>query len=459
MESDLAAVDLDTLESLYKKITAEVKENAALRMEIIEATRNLQQAPKDALTVWQHARAITLNTAQGLYDRLGVLLEPEDVRGESFYSDRYDAMVAGLRAAGKAVETDGAVGIFPPGFVNKEGEPRPFIIQSRDGTYQYPTFDLAALRYRVQTLHAQRVIYTHDSRQAEHFEMLFAVAKLLKWTDGASRDAHVQISSEPGRVAPVFDEFSRVVVPAAADRTSGPTGPARPGSDNPPRTLAIELDYAPFGTMLGEDGKPFKTRSGDTVKLKDLLDEAEERALAVVVEKNAERPPEHQIPPDKLPAIAHAVGIGAVKYSDLSKDRTSDYVFSWEKMLSFDGNTAPYLQYAYARIASIFRKAAGSGSLTPGQTPTLESPYEQSLAKHVLRMQDIIALVSRELKPHYLCTYLYELAGKFSSFYENCDVLKSEEPTRSSRLMLIDITRRTLGLGLDLLGIEHPEQM
>ena len=405
LEGNLTTVDLDTLEALYKKITGEVKENAPLRLEIIEATRKLQQAPKDQLTVWQHARAITLATAQGLYDRLDVLLNEQDVRGESAYSDDYDAMVSSLRNEGAAVETDGAVGIFPPGFTNKENEPRPFIIQSRDGTYQYPTFDLAALRFRVQNLHVQRIVYTHDNRQAEHFEMLFAVARMLHWADG------------------------------------------------------VQLEYAPFGTMLGEDGKPFKTRTGGTVKLKDLLDEAEERALNVVKQKNEERPDDLRLPEEKLAPIAHSVGIGAVKYSDLSKDRTSDYMFSWDKMLSFDGNTAPYLQYAYARIASIFRKAGGSGAVALNLIPQLESPFEQSLAKHALRMQEIVNLVSRELKPHYLCTYLYELAGKFSSFYENCEVLKSEEPTRSSRLLLIDITRRTLGLGLDLLGIEHPEQM
>ncbi|HET6247791.1 MAG TPA: arginine--tRNA ligase [Tepidisphaeraceae bacterium] len=405
LESQLDSVDLDALEAMYKKITVEAKENPALRSEIIEATRKLQQTTKDQLTVWQHARAITLGTAQGLYDRLGVLLKPDDVRGESFYSDQYDAMVDSLRNEGVATDTDGAIGIFPPGFVNKENEPRPFIIQSRDGTYQYPTFDLAALRYRARTLHTQRIIYTHDDRQAEHFEMLFAVVKLLHWADG------------------------------------------------------VQLDYAPFGTILGEDGKPFKTRSGDPVPLKFVLDQAEERALEVVKVKNAERPADLKLGEEKLAPIAHAVGIGAVKYSDLSKDRTSNYQFSLDKMLSFEGNTAPYMQFAYARIASIFRKAGGRGVVTGDFTPQLETLFEQSLAKQVLRFQEIIDLVARELKPHYLCTYLYELAGKFSSFYENCEVLKSEEPMRSSRLLLIDITRRTLALGLELLGIEHPEQM
>ncbi len=212
----------------------------------------------------------------------------------------------------------------------------------------------------------------------------------------------------------------------------------------------VLLEYAPFGTMLGEDGKPFKTRSGGTVKLKDLLDEAVKRAGELVDSKNP------ALPAQQRHDIAEAVGIGAVKYSDLSKDRVSDYKFSWDQMLSMDGNTGPYLQYAYARIKSIFRKA-GDNSTTGALQ--LQSPFELSLAKHVLRLGDVIDLVARELKPHHLCTYLYELASMFSGFYENCPVLTSPEPTRSSRLALCDITARTMAVGLDLLGIEHPEQM
>ncbi len=205
--------------------------------------------------------------------------------------------------------------------------------------------------------------------------------------------------------------------------------------------------------MLGPDGKPFKTRSGDTVKLKDLLSEAEERALAVVNEKNLE------LPESQRKSIATAIGIGAVKYADLSKDRTSDYVFSFDKMLALDGNTAPYLQYAYARIRSIFRRAAERGVTQQGTELHLESPFELALAKHILRLGDVLDAVARELKPHHLTTYLYELATKFSGFFENCPVLQSEDPTRSSRLALSDLTARALGLGLNLLGIEHPDQM
>jgi arginyl-tRNA synthetase len=208
--------------------------------------------------------------------------------------------------------------------------------------------------------------------------------------------------------------------------------------------------------MLGPDGKPFKTKTGGTVKLKDLLDEAEERAYTLVTAKNSE------LPEPLRREIAHAVGIGGVKYSDLSKDRTSDYSFSFDAMLALDGNTAPYMQYAHARVRSIFRTAADRGITfagVPNVQIRLESPHELALAKQILRLGEVIQLVGRELKPHHLCTYLYELAGRFSGFYENCPVLQSDEPVRASRLALVELTARTIATGLDLLGIEHPDQM
>ncbi|HEX3356747.1 MAG TPA: arginine--tRNA ligase [Tepidisphaeraceae bacterium] len=329
-----------------------------------------------------------------LYGRLNVKLERKDERGESAYNSELPKVVEELKSKSIAVESEGAIVVFADG-----PDKAPLIIKKSDGGYLYGTTDLAAIRYRINELHANRIIYTHDSRQAQHFRQVFDTARKASWTRG--------------------DE--------------------------------VKLDYAPFGTMLGEDGKPFKSRSGDTIKLKELLDEAEERALKVVTDKN----------PELLEAqrkdIARAIGIGAVKYADLSKDRISDYVFSWDKMLAMDGNTAPYLQYVYARIRSIFRKA-GDVNLSD-TTIKLDTPYEVSLAKHLLRLGEVIESVARELKPHLLCTYLYDLATRFSSFYENCPVLKSEEPLRSSRLALSDLTARTMGLGLDLLGIEHPEQM
>lgn len=390
---------LGDLERMYKRINA-ASEDPAVRKQMAERTRALQQTPTDQLIAWKKVRELTLASAQDIYRQLGVTLTEADVRGESAYSEEYGPMIEMLRLRGLAKETEGAIGIFPPGFTNRDGEPRPFIIQSRDGSYQYPTFDLAALTYRVEVLRAQRIIYTHDSRQAEHFDMLFAAARMIG-------------------LAP----------------------------EN-----KVRLEFASFGTILGEDGKPLKTRKGENVKLKDLLAEAEERVYGVVAEKNRE------LPEEQRRNVAHAVGIGAVKYADLSKDRTSDYVFAWDKMLSLDGNTGPYLQYAYARIRSIFRKASALPAAASVQVK-LDTPFELALAKHILRAGEIVELVARELKPHHLCSYLYELATKFSSFYENCPVLQAEETTRTSRLILCQATSRTMAMGLNLLGIEHPEQM
>ena len=398
-----AELSLRDLGQMYKRISAASKE-PAVRKQMAERTRDLQQTPKDQLTGWKQVRDLTLASSHELYRQLNVTLTEADVRGESSYSDDYAPMVEMLRVRGLAKETEGAIGIFPPGFVNREGEPRPFIIQSRDGSYQYPTFDLAALTYRINALHADRVIYTHDSRQAEHFEMLFAVAR--------------QIGLLAGR--------------------------------------EVLLEFAPFGNVLGEDGKPMKSREADNQKLKDLLAEGEERAYAVIAEKNPE------LPEQQRRDVARAVGIGAVKYADLSKDRTSDYIFAWDKMLSFIGNTGPYMQYQYARIQSIFRRAVEMGiniQRPAAADISLQAPQELSLAKHLLRFGEIIELVARELKPHHLCAYLYELAGRYSTFFESCPVLQSEEPMRSSRLTLCEATGLTLGLGLELLGIEHPDRM
>ena len=369
--------------------------------------------------LWHAVRQATLDEAQRLYDRLRVKLTPQDVRGESAYRDQLAQTVQELQRSAHAGEANadharvrvqqsqGALVAFhtspagEPLFKNKEGEPLPFLIQKSDGAYLYATTDLAALRFRVRELHADRIIYVTDARQALHFEMLFATARGAGWT--------------------------------------------LPGD----RAHEVRLEHVTFGSITDENGKPIKTRSGENVKLAELLDEAVRRARDVVRQKNA------QLPPDRMESIAEAVGIGAVKYADLSKDRASDYAFSFDKMLSLDGNTAPYLQYAHARIQSIFRKAGTRA----GGAVSLQSPFELALAKHLLRLGEIVHLVSRELKPHHLCNYLYELSTRFSGFYENCPVIQSEEPTRSSRLALCDLTARTLALGLDLLGIEHPDEM
>ena len=382
------------LEEFYRQAKRRFDEDAAFADAARQTVVSLQSGAAEELNLWQVIVEETRRSYQPVYERLNVKLRPEHERGESFYNSRLAAVVKGLMDKGLAVESEGAIVVQTEGFEN------PLIIEKTGGGYLYATTDLAAIRFRVSELGADRVIYTHDSRQAQHFAQVFQTARRAGWADGVS------------------------------------------------------LEYAPFGTMLGEDGKPFKTRTGGAVKLKDLLDEAEERARRVVDAKNAE------LPDAQRQNIARAVGIGAVKYSDLSKDRTSDYVFSWDKMLAMDGNTAPYLQYAHARIKSIFRRAGERGvTYNPAADVRLESPFEMALARHILRLPEIVELVARELKPHHLCNYLYELATRFSGFFENCPVLQSDEPLRGSRLVLCDLTARTMATGLDLLGIEHPEQM
>ena len=369
---------------------------------------------------WKEVRDESLRHAQQIYQRLRVKLQPQDVRGESDYNDALADTVAELQRDAHAnanapaeypsirvQDSQGAVVVFhrspagEPLFRNKQGEPLPFLIRKSDGAFLYATTDLAALRYRVRQLHADRIIYVTDARQSLHFEMLFATARGAGWTMSADKSHDVR------------------------------------------------LEHVTFGSILGEDGKPIKTRSGESVRLADLLDEAVRRATEVVRQKRPD------LPADRVQGIADAVGIGAVKYADLSKDRVSDYIFSWEKMLALEGNTAPYLQYAHARVQSIFRKAGGKG----GPRLILDSPYELALAKQILRLGEVLEVIGRELKPHHLCNYLYELATRFSGFYDNCPVIQSPEPTRSSRLLLSDLTARTLALGLDLLGIEHPDEM
>ncbi|HEY5910431.1 MAG TPA: arginine--tRNA ligase, partial [Verrucomicrobiae bacterium] len=290
--------------------------------------------------------------------------------------------------------------------IHKDGQwaPNHFLVQKQDGAFNYATTDLATLAFRVSTWHADAIVYVTDGRQQLHFRQLFATFR--RWQPQA--------------------------------KTS--------------------LDHVWFGSILGEDGKPFRTRAGDTVRLSELLDEAEERALNVVSEKSP------ALPEADRRQIARLVGIGAVKYADLLPNRQTDYVFSWDKMLALNGNTAPYLLYAYARIQSIFRKgnlAPLASDIPAGSSPTLEldAPQELNLAKHLLNLNLVLEAVAAEFRPNFLCNYLYELAGLFTSFYENCPVLKAEPARRQSRLRLCDLTARALKLGLGLLGIEVVDQM
>ena len=347
----------------------------------------LQQGDAENLTIWQKIIDLSRQEFEKTYRRLGVSFD--HTFGESFYNPMLPAVVADLRQRGLAVESDGAYCIFFP------GQESPLIVQKADGAFLYGTTDLATLKYRIEQWQPDEIVYVTDARQQLHFKQVFAAAQ--KWFP---------------------------VVP--------------------------DLRHVYFGSILGEDGKPLKTRSGQNVKLGELLDEAEERALAVVTAKNPE------LPEDVRRQIARAVGIGAVKYADLSQNRTTDYVFSWAKMLAMNGNTAPYLQYAYVRVQSIFRKA---GNTTGTALVMLDHPTELDLAKHILRFSDTLEAVLADDKPNWLTGYLYELAGKFSVFYDSCPVIQSAEPTRSSRLVLCRLTADIMKRGLNLLGIDVIEQM
>jgi arginyl-tRNA synthetase len=355
--------------------------------------------------VWSYVTKKTMDECYKLYRLLGVTLNKDDECGESFYSDMLHDVLGELKKKGLAVVSDGAVCVFPEGFRNKQGQPLPLIIQKSDGAYLYATTDLAALKYRIEMLRANRIIYVTDARQKLHFEMVFSVARMTGW----AKDT--------------------------------------------------ELVHVTFGSVLGENGRPLKTREGENVKLKDLLEEAIDRAKAVVEEKNP------NLSGPKKAEIARAVGTGAVKYADYSNNRTSDYIFSFDKMLAMDGNTAPYMQYAYARIKSIERKSQSRrvdiGSELAGLDKlNLTEPAELDLAKYLLRYGEAVQSAAVDYRPNYLTTYLYELAQKFSGFYTDCPVLDAEPNKRPTRLLLCDLTARTIQHGLEqLLGIEVVEQM
>jgi len=358
---------------------------------------------------WNFIKECTLKNCNKIYERLRVNLTNEHVRGESFYKDKLEDVVKTLKTAGHAQTSMGAVCVFPEGFKNKEGEPLPFIIQKSDGAYLYATTDLAALRYRVtgieyegKVYEADEIIYVTDARQKLHFEMLFAVAEMAGW---AKRDM---------------------------------------------------LHHVTFGSVLGENGQPLKTREGENIKLKELLDEAVERARKIVEQKNPE------LSEEQKENIAKAVGIGAVKYADFSNNRESDYVFSFDKMLAMDGNTAPYMQYAYARIKSIERKAKFDieTELAGIKGLNLAEPAELDLGKQLLCYGQVVKAAAADYRPNYLTGYLYELAQKFSVFYTNCPVLDAPAEKRPTRLLLCDLTAKTIKNGLSkLLGIDVVEKM
>jgi len=399
-------ISIPNMEAFYRKANKLFDSDADFASESREYVVKLQSGDQEVFSIWQFICQQSLYGFQDLYWSLGIRLNLSDVRGESFYNDKLADIVGELKRNELAVESDGAICVFPEGFKNKEGERLPFIVQKSDGAYLYATTDLAAIRYRINELKAGTIIYVTDARQKLHFQMLFAVARMAKWV-----------------------------------------------SDD------IELSHVMFGSVLGENGKPLKTRSGENVKLKELLDEAVERAKAVVEEKNPE------LDKSKKDEIARAVGIGAVKYADYSNNRTSDYVFSFNKMLAMDGNTAPYMQYAYARIKSIERKAQSRDvdietELAGVKKLSLTEPAELELAKYLLRYGEAIEAAATDYRPNYLTAYLYELAQKFSTFYTNCPVLDAGPDKRPTRLLLCDLTAKTIEHGLsELLGIKVVEQM
>ncbi|EEC0935626.1 arginine--tRNA ligase [Salmonella enterica subsp. enterica] len=395
---DMALADL---EGFYRDAKKHYDEDEAFAERARNYVVKLQSGDTYFREMWRKLVDITMTQNQITYDRLNVTLTRDDVMGESLYNPMLPGIVADLKAKGLAVESEGATVVFLDEFKNKEGDPMGVIIQKKDGGYLYTTTDIACAKYRYETLHADRVLYYIDSRQHQHL--------MQAWT----------IVRKAGYV---------------------------PDS--------VPLEHHMFGMMLGKDGKPFKTRAGGTVKLADLLDEALERARRLVAEKNPD------MSADELEKLANAVGIGAVKYADLSKNRTTDYIFDWDNMLAFEGNTAPYMQYAYTRVLSVFRKADIDEQALASAPVIISEDREVQLAARLLQFEETLTVVAREGTPHVMCAYLYDVAGLFSGFYEHCPILSAEnDAVRNSRLKLAQLTAKTLKLGLDTLGIETVERM
>ena len=388
------------MERLYKMVSATGEAMETVRDAARQELVKLQSGDAENLKIWHEMIALSQKQFDTIYGRLGVKFD--HTFGESFYNPRLKPLVDELVAKGIARESEGAIAIFfddPP-----QLKEQPALIRKSDNGFNYTTTDLATLAYRLETWQPNEIIYVTDGRQQLHFQQVFTAFR--RW--------HSALDA---------------------------------------RHSTLFLAHVWFGSILGEDGKPFKTRSGETVKLADLLDEAEERAFKIVSEKNPD------LPEAQRREIARVVGLGAVKYADLLPNRQSDYEFSWDKMLALQGNTAPYLQYAYTRIRSIFRKSEPSNIEHRTLNIELKSPEEIVLAKHLLNFGLTLEAVAEEYRPNFLCNYLYELAGKFTSFYENCPVLKADDASRTSRLALCDLTARVLKQGLDVLGIETIEQM
>lgn len=404
LEEQLSSNDemaLKDLEVFYQQAKKHFDDDAAFADKARSYVVRLQSGDADMLKLWQQFKTISLRHSSEIYEQLNVTLTDADVRGESFYNDDLAPVVKELQEQGMAVENDGAQVVFLQELADKEGNPSPVIIQKQGGGFLYSTSDIAALRYRVKTLHANRIMYFIDARQSLHMQQVFTIARKAKFANDS-----------------------------------------------------VSLEHLAFGTMMGNDGKPFKTRTGGTVKLAELLTEAVERAGNLVRERSED------LSETEIAEIARKVGIGSVKYSDLSKTRTNDYIFSWDSMLSFEGNTAPYMQYAFTRVQSIFRKSG----VTPESLQSeivIGTEQEKALAIKLLQFSEVLDQVAREALPHLLCTYLYEIASLYMTFYEACSILKEgiEPNVRDSRLRLCHLVARTIEQGLDLLGIEVMDRM
>ncbi|MCK9109387.1 arginine--tRNA ligase [Haemophilus influenzae] len=394
-------MELQDLEAFYREAKKHYDEDEVFAEKARNYVVKLQSGDEYCRAMWKRLVDITMQQNQHNYDRLNVTLTEKDVMGESLYNPMLPSIVEDLKKQGLAVENDGALVVYLGEFKNKDGDPMGVIVQKKDGGFLYTTTDIAAAKYRYETLKANRVLVFSDTRQSQHMQQAWLITRKAGY---------------------VPDSFS--------------------------------LEHKNFGMMLGKDGKPFKTRTGGTVKLADLLDEAIERATVLINEKNT------NLSNDEKEAVIEAVGIGAVKYADLSKNRTTDYVFDWDNMLSFEGNTAPYMQYAYTRIRSIFNKTNINSTALLAAPLTIKDDKERTLAIKLLQFEEAAQTVGKEGTPHVLCAYLYELAGIFSSFYEHCPILNAEdESVKLSRLKLALLTEKTLKQGLELLGIKTVEKM
>jgi arginyl-tRNA synthetase len=400
---DEAAKELSVgdLDGFYRQARAKFDADDAFKDRARNRVVMLQGGDADTLRMWKLLVAESARYFDRVYRALGVLLRNDDLMGESAYNDLLPGVVERLQAAGMLVTSEGAQVVFVDGFVNRDNEPLPLIIRKGDGGYNYATSDLACVIDRVERIGADAMLYVVGTPQSQHLEMVQAVARKAGWLPES-----------------------------------------------------VEMQHVAFGSVLGNDRKMLKSRSGETVKLDALLAEAVERAAEAVRAKNPE------LGEAERATVARQVGLGAVKYADLSSDRIKDYVFDWERMLSFEGNTAPYLQYAHARICSIFRRAGIDRAAVRGTAPTMAHDAERALLMRLLQFDTAVWDALDRYSPHRLCTYLYELASAFSVFYENCPVLRADdEATKASRLTLCDATARVLERGLGLLGIESPEQM